>query len=35
MKRGLRMFGHPLHVMLIHFPIALWSVSLVADAVWF
>ena len=21
---GLRLFGHPMHVMLIHFPVALW-----------
>lgn len=35
MTRGLRVFGHPLHVMLTDFPVVLWSVSLAADAVWF
>ena len=34
MTKGLRLFGHPLHMMLVHFPIALWSVSLLADVVW-
>jgi uncharacterized membrane protein len=34
MNKGLRLFGHPLHMMLLHFPIALWSVSLLADVVW-
>jgi uncharacterized membrane protein len=34
MNKGLRLFGHPLHMMLLHFPIALWSVSLLADLVW-
>lgn len=27
----MRLFGHPLHPMLVHFPIALWSVGTVAD----
>src|SRR5215831_2474984 len=35
MNKGLRLFGHPLHMMLVHFPIALWSVSLLGDAAWF
>jgi uncharacterized membrane protein len=34
MNKGLRLFGHPLHMMLLHFPIALWSVSLLAEAAW-
>jgi len=33
-NKGLRLFGHPLHMMLLHFPIALWSVSLLAEAAW-
>src|SRR5207244_10698927 len=34
MSKGLRLFGHPLHMMLVHFPIALWSVSLLGDVAW-
>jgi len=34
-NKGLRLFGHPLHLMLVHFPIALWSVSLLGNAAWF
>lgn len=33
MKGGLRLFGHPMHVMLVHFPIALWPASLLCDVV--
>ena len=29
--RGLRLSGHPLHPALVHFPLALWTVSLAAD----
>lgn len=28
----LRLAGHPLHPMLVHFPIALWTLSVAADA---
>jgi uncharacterized membrane protein len=28
---GLRLFGHPLHPALVHFPIALWTASLASD----
>lgn len=28
----MRLFGHPLHPMLVHFPIALWTVGSLADA---
>ena len=34
MSKGLRLFGHQLHMMLVHFPIALWSVSLLGDVAW-
>jgi len=27
MKTGARLFGHPLHPALVHFPLALWSVT--------
>jgi len=32
MARGARFAGHPLHPAVVHFPVALWSVSLVWDA---
>ena len=28
----MRIFGHPIHPMLVHFPIALWTVGSVCDA---
>lgn len=28
-QRGLRFLGHPVHVMLIHFPVALWPAHFV------
>jgi uncharacterized membrane protein len=27
-----KLFGHPMHPMLVHFPIALWSVGTMADS---
>ncbi len=33
MPRGLRLFGHPAHVMLVHFPLALLGTSLLWDGV--
>lgn len=30
--RALRLAGHPLHPMLVHFPVALWSLAIAADA---
>lgn len=33
MRGGLRIFGHPVHPVLVHFPIALWSASLLWDAI--
>lgn len=27
----MRLFGHPLHPMLVHFPIAFWSLAAVSD----
>ncbi len=32
MARGARFAGHPLHPAVVHFPVALWSISLVWDA---
>ena len=29
--KGARLFGHPMHPILTDFPIALWSISLLAD----
>ncbi|MBI5861544.1 MAG: DUF2231 domain-containing protein [Rhodocyclales bacterium] len=34
MKRVLRLAGHPLHPALVHFPVALWSMTLVWDILW-
>ncbi|MGH1362194.1 MAG: DUF2231 domain-containing protein [Calditrichia bacterium] len=36
MASGARLFGHPIHPPLTHFPVALWSISLVWDilALW-
>ena|SRR5437868_3345298 len=31
MARSLRLGGHPLHPLLVHFPIALWTVAVAAD----
>lgn len=33
MRRGLRLFGHPVHAMLVHFPLALLGTSLLWDAI--
>jgi len=33
MRRGLTLFGHPMHAMLVHFPIALLGTSLLWDAI--
>lgn len=30
---GLKIFGHPAHPALVHFPIALWTVSLLWDGI--
>ncbi|SHF28718.1 Uncharacterized membrane protein [Seinonella peptonophila] len=30
-KRGLLLFGHPIHSMVIHFPFGLWSISFIWD----
>jgi uncharacterized membrane protein len=30
---GLKLFGHPVHPALVHFPVALWSISLLWDGV--
>jgi len=31
--KALRLAGHPLHPMLVHFPIALWTLAVVATPV--
>lgn len=31
--KAYRLFGHPIHPLLVHFPIALWSISLVWDGI--
>ena len=31
MNKGARLFGHPIHPMLIPFPIGLWVFAMVAD----
>jgi len=28
----MKIFGHPLHTMLVHFPIAFWSLATICDA---
>ena len=30
--KALRLAGHPLHPMLVHFPVALWTLAVAADA---
>jgi len=30
----MRLFGHPLHPALVHFPIAAWLFAPLADAAW-
>ncbi len=27
----MRLFGHPLHPMMVHFPVALWSLATISD----
>ena len=29
--KGFRLFGHPVHPLLVHFPIGLWSISILSD----
>lgn len=31
MRMAMRLFGHPVHPMLVHFPLALWSIGSVSD----
>src|SRR5690349_1720488 len=35
MKTPARFFGHPIHPMIIPFPIALWTFSLIADLIYY
>jgi uncharacterized membrane protein len=35
MKTPARIFGHPIHPILIAFPIALWSFSFIADCIYY
>src|SRR5215475_9737186 len=35
MKTPARVFGHPIHPMLIPFPLALWTFSFVADLIYY
>ena len=30
--KALRLGGHPIHPMLVHFPVALWTLAIVADS---
>jgi uncharacterized membrane protein len=34
MSRGLRLFGHPVHPALVHFPVACWVLAPACDAAW-
>jgi len=35
MKTPARLFGHPIHPMIIPFPFALWTFSLIADLIYY
>lgn len=34
MTKGLRLFGHPVHPALVHFPVACWVLTPACDAAW-
>lgn len=34
MARGVRLFGHPVHPVLVHFPVACWLLAPVSDGAW-
>ncbi|MFP4003836.1 MAG: DUF2231 domain-containing protein [Alphaproteobacteria bacterium] len=34
MSRGVRLFGHPVHPVLVHFPVACWLLAPACDVAW-